>query len=175
MLIYFRHGQPDGMVTVVEVTHGARGTKDNKIHKPIEKAHETHQKLIKELEEDEILVLGNSSVLGNGIFKDNLFVQYTGIESKHPQIFTPHPEVKPDQPKVEEKYRKARLSYLGKIMQQRAEDIKAGRTPISHDEIDDLEEKFIAQSKEEMREEIANLKTYRELGMIVEPVCVKQL
>ena len=174
MLIYYKK---DEKIYVSQVTISLPKFQTTAVVKDIDNLPKQHQPYVRQIEkaEDQIFVSGNSTVIGNGIFLDNLFTEYTGVKSKHPEIFVPlNPDFTPGRDKIESKYHQEWVSYVGRLQKERSEAIQAGKTPMSLDEIDDLSEEKDRELKEKKQKEIDALKSYKELGVIVEPTKIKE-
>jgi len=86
MLIYSKEND---VLKVTQVVVGG-GTSDVSSHRVSEETRpDKHQAMLKQLKEGQILVTGNTSIMGDGIFLDNVYTQYTEIESKNKDAETP--------------------------------------------------------------------------------------
>ena len=177
MLIYHRSPETKELM-VAQVIHGAGSTSSDIYHTDFSSMSETHIEIVKRMKNDEIVITGNSSVVGNGRFKDNLFTDYTKIDSIHPDIFTPlNPSFKPGREELENKKNKSRLSFIGKIKKNRAEIIQKGISKEDLSILDTQDEKLEDEMELRIQKEfdvaVSKLKSYEEMGIIVKPTKIE--
>ena len=176
MLVFFRK---DGDLKVAQVMMGATDTKVDIFDKNIEDAHPSHRGMLEKMKEDQIFVTGNSSVMGNGIFLDNALTNITGIKSRHPKIFNPiNPEFVPGREELDKKYQKEWRDFVGSMRRERQELVQGGVSKedlaIYDASMDEADERKFQETRASFREESSKLKSYKELGLIVEPICIEK-
>ncbi len=168
MLIYFFENT---QLNVVCVMHSAMKTTVNKHSTTLNSVHSSHVELINNLKENEILVLGNASIIGNGIFSDNVMTDYTGIKSKLEPLYIPSQK---DKNKayfdIEDKYRQKRISLIIKLRKERTENMKQGLDFLDLDTIMDLGDKVLSDTLSQKKEDLLTLNNDCYFPIINKPI-----
>jgi hypothetical protein len=178
MLIYHSKSTEEGKtINCVEVSMGF-GRTNATTHKNVQMSMvvEEHKPFIEMLinRDDIIFVTGNSSTVGNGVFLDNLYTEYTKIESKYPDLFCPlNPDFVPGREEIDQKYRKKELACITELRKTRYDNIKEGKDFLSNDDIMDLGDKRGIELRGEADKEKEKLKSYKEMGVIVTPTKIE--
>lgn len=178
MLIYYKHPETKKLM-IAQVTHSENGLDIERHEKDLSSVHERAHGIVSRMQDDEIVVTGNTTIVGNGRFLDNLYTDITNIKSKHPEIFTPlNPDYKPGRKELEEKRRNDWTSYAGTLRKERAELIAGGISTedleVAEENWEKLEGEMSIMLREEYDSAVLKLKSYKEMGVIVEPTCMEK-